>query len=290
MLRGHVDGLDACQIDGWVQDESRPEDPVSLLIIDNDALIGRVLANRYRADLQQSGIGNGRHAFKFDFVQGLSPSERHEIQLRSETDGAEMPGSPFILEPARTFDADVERTMSHTLAQCGLYEDIPRKVEFLANELDHLIQQLADRDSSRAARARYSHLLERWRRRPEGDSAAGESAPTPILRALVIDIRIPKTDRDAGSNAVLSHMRSLQRLGYEVTFVPSMDFKPSDADQSKLETLGIACCCAPFYGSVEEVLRRQAGGFDVVYIHRVANAAKYGELVRQYCPRARYIF
>ena len=293
MLRGNVDVLNARHIDGWVQDESRPEHPVSLLIIDNDALIGRVLANRYRADLQEAGIGSGRHAFELDFAQGLSPFERHKILLRSETDGAEMPGSPFVLEPARTFDADVEHMLSRTLAQCGLDEDIPRKIEFLAGELNRLVQQLADRDSSRAERARYAHMLQRWRRRlPEEGviAAAGESAPTPILRALVIDDRLPKADRDAGSNALLSHMRSLQRLGYEVTFVPSIDFEPSETDRSALDTLGIACCCAPLYGSIEEILRRQSGEFDVVYIHRVANAAKYGELVRQYCPRARYLF
>jgi glycosyltransferase involved in cell wall biosynthesis len=204
-----------------------------------------------------------------------------------------VPGSPVILEPSRTFDANLEQMLSRTLAQCGLYEDIPRKIEFLTRELDHLVQQVADRESSRAERARYSHLLQRWRRQLSKDGvvpAAGESAPSSILRALVIDNGVPKANRDAGSNAVLSHMRSLQRLGYEVTFIPSIDFEPSEADRSALDTLGIRFCCAPLYGSVEEVLRRQAGEFDVAYLHRVATAAKYAELVRQYCPRARYLF
>src|SRR5262245_25424762 len=120
--------------------------------------------------------------------------------------------------------------------------------------------------------------------------AADERAPAPTLRAFVIDDRIPETDRDAGSNALLSHMLSLQRLGFEVTFIPSIDLEPSATVRNTLDTFGIACCYAPWYGSVEEVLRRQAGEFDVVYLHRVANAAKYGELVRQYCPRARYLF
>src|SRR6202140_5841487 len=47
---------------------------------------------------------------------------------------------------------------------------------------------------------------------------------------------------------------------------------------------------APVYGSVEEVLRRQAGEFDLVYLHRVSNASKYGELVASYFPKARRIY
>ncbi len=52
----------------------------------------------------------------------------------------------------------------------------------------------------------------------------------------------------------------------------------------------MTCARAPYYGSIEEVLRRQAGEFDLVYLHRVANAAKYGELIRQHNPKARQIF
>ena len=106
-----------------------------------------------------------------------------------------------------------------------------------------------------------------------------------MLRALVIDDRLPKADRDAGSNAILSHILSLQRLGYQVTIAPAIDFSPSAADQAAIEALGVKCCCSPYYGSVEEILRRQAHEFDLVYLHRVSNASKYGELVTSYFPK-----
>jgi hypothetical protein len=38
-------------------------------------------------------------------------------------------------------------------------------------------------------------------------------------RALVIDDRMPDAARDAGSNAILGHMRALIALGYQVEFV-----------------------------------------------------------------------
>ena len=53
-----------------------------------------------------------------------------------------------------------------------------------------------------------------------------------------------------------------------------------------LETAGIACCCRPLYGSVEEVLQREAAGFQLVYIHRATNVP----LVRHYQPKAYVIY
>ena len=291
-LRGNIDRLDIHGIEGWTQDERNPDNAVSLIVIDNEALVGRVLANRYRADLVEGGIGNGRHAFAFEFPLGLSPFERHVIELHNEADGAAMPGSPLILEPAKRFDADIETMISRALRHCGSEEDVPRKIAFLAAETDRLMQQLADGDSNRRQRAHHRRNLKRWARRLEegaADPVVGE-APASGKRALVIDDRLPRLDRDAGSNAIMSHARSLQRLGYEVTFVPSAEFAVSESDRNSLDATGIACCGGPLYGSVEEVLRRQAGEFDVVYLHRIGNAAKYGELVREHFPRARRIF
>jgi glycosyltransferase involved in cell wall biosynthesis len=52
----------------------------------------------------------------------------------------------------------------------------------------------------------------------------------------------------------------------------------------------VTLCGAPYYASVEEVLRRQAHGFDVVYLHRASIAGRYLNLVRQYQPRARLLY
>ena len=43
--------------------------------------------------------------------------------------------------------------------------------------------------------------------------------PKKLRRALVIDDRMPDAARDAGSNAILGHMRALIALGYQVEFV-----------------------------------------------------------------------
>ena len=292
LLTGSIDVCNSLKISGWVRDNLQPDAAVSLLITRNDELVGRLLANVYRDDLKKAGIGDGRFAFEFNFPQPLAPIETHVIRVMREADGVEIPGSPVTLSVSQSFDAEVEKSLARALDQCGTAEDIPTKIEFLVNQIDRLLQQRADAESTRVDRERYRHLLQRWKSQPSRaeTGTAADVLPGSVLRALVIDDRLPKSDRDAGSTAILSHIRSLQRLGYRVTFVPAIDFSPGAADRAAIEAIGVSCCCAPYYGTVEEVLKRQAGEFDLVYLHRVSNASKYGELVLSHFPRARRIY
>ena len=57
MTRAFVDLVDRHQVAGWAPDDSQPDAPLRLLILDNDVLVARVLANRHRADLEAAGIG-----------------------------------------------------------------------------------------------------------------------------------------------------------------------------------------------------------------------------------------
>ncbi len=101
---------------------------------------------------------------------------------------------------------------------------------------------------------------------------------------------IPLAGRDAGSNAVLSHMRALRSLGYTVSLVAAGELAPARSAVAALEADQIACCTAPLYASVEDVLRRQAGCFDVVYLHRAAIATRYLGLARAHQPGARVLY
>jgi glycosyltransferase involved in cell wall biosynthesis len=295
MLKGNLDLVNLRQAAGWAQDDAQPDVPVSLLVIDNDKLLGRILANRYRADLENAGIGSGRHGFEFQFPNSLTPFEKHAVKVCRETDGAELPQSPIVIEPSQVFDQAAQEALSDIIRRAGSDADTALKIDFLAGELDRLLQQFADLDSKRFERSAYRQLLQRWRRSPReteiaAPSGAAAEPPRAILRALVIDDRIPQADRDAGSLAILSHMQSLQRFGYDIVFAPATEFAATEEDCTALSALGMTCARAPYYGSIEEVLRRQAGEFDVVYLHRVANAAKYGELARTHNPKARRIY
>ena len=68
-VRGYVDRITTQCVAGWAQNLDHPEVPVCLDIYAGGQLIGQVLANCYREDLVQTGIGSGRHSFAFTLPQ-----------------------------------------------------------------------------------------------------------------------------------------------------------------------------------------------------------------------------
>ena len=85
-LRGYVDRIGPDAIEGWVQNVEHPEAPVCLDIYVGDRMIGQTLANRYREDLEQAGLGSGRHSFEFTPPAGLRFTP-DEIEVRRSLDG-----------------------------------------------------------------------------------------------------------------------------------------------------------------------------------------------------------
>ena len=84
-LRGYVDRIRASSIAGWAQSNDAPEAPVCLDIFIHGKLIGRVLANAYRKDLERAGLGSGRHAFTFTPPGGLDLTPE-AVEVRRSAD------------------------------------------------------------------------------------------------------------------------------------------------------------------------------------------------------------
>jgi ELWxxDGT repeat protein len=86
-LRGYVDEASARCISGWAQTIEHPEARVCVDIYARGRLIGRTLANAYREDLEQAGLGSGCHSFAFALSSGdvFAPSE---IEVRRSADQA----------------------------------------------------------------------------------------------------------------------------------------------------------------------------------------------------------
>ena len=261
-LRGHVDWLTRQQMIGWAQDTAAPDTNVSLVVSVDGRVVGRCLADRLRDDLVREGIGHGRYGFDFAFPDGILPAlARCTVAVRREGDGTVLPGSPRALDPITAFDEDLQGRLARALAEAVDEAEADRRLAFLLDQAQRLRRGRAERHGALA-------------------SSQGRA------RALVIDTVMPAADRDAGSNAILSHMRSLQRLGYAVTFVPT----DLIGDATTLKAEGITACLHPWYASVEEVLRRNAGAFALVYLHRVDTAGRYTQLVRDTQRGARLVY
>jgi hypothetical protein len=286
-LRGNLEDVDRVRIHGWAQDSSAPERRVGILVKLNDRVIGRVLANRYRGDLATAGIGDGRHAFELTIPNGLSALQAWRIEVQREADGAELPGSPLTLPAANGFDAAIEQNFAGILAAAAAGADEDRALSFLTQQTDQLLARRARRHGGQAEREAHHLFRRRWG--PQAQNAV-ESFTAPHLRALIVDSSAPDATRDAGSVAILSHARALRALGYAVSFVAADDMHNGASLARVAEEEGITPCTAPHYASVEDVLSRQAGTFDLVYLHRAATAELYLPLVRRYCPKARIVY
>ena len=289
-LRGCLDQVDRQSIAGWAQDAADPERRVGLVLTLNGEIIGRLLANQYRADLETLGLGSGRHAFWIRIPATLSATKPHLIGVLREVDGAPLPGSPVLLDTLGDIDPNLERGLARAVGHVIDEGGENRLLELLARQTDVLLQRRADRETLGIAGQALSQFRQRWGERLSTIDGTEMRPPAPPKRVLVIDDRVADPTRDAGSVAALSHMQALAGLGYEVSLAPAAEMEGHAAGYARMEGLGFRVWRAPFYSSIEELLRRQHAGFEIVYLHRMSNASRYLALVRHYMPKARVIY
>ena len=134
-LRGSLDTASRHRLTGWACDGT---EPVWLDVLVDDLPVARLVANRYRTDLDQAGIGRGRAGFDVTFPGGLSPLGRHIITVRRARDGAELPGSPIVIAPADSFDADLRHAVIGAVAAIRTREESAGIRAFLQDQIEHL--------------------------------------------------------------------------------------------------------------------------------------------------------
>ena len=86
-LRGFIDEISAEGfIRGWAQDEAAPEVPVVLTALTGGRFVTSVIANAYRPDLRQAGVGSGCHGFTLQ----LPECSGGEVEIIRAADGAAL--------------------------------------------------------------------------------------------------------------------------------------------------------------------------------------------------------
>lgn len=95
-LLGSVDTVTAAGMSGWADDGSGH--PVALELTIDGIIRPPVLSDQPRDDLAAAGIGDGRRGFTLKLEPPLQPRHRHLLRIRRALDGAELPGSPILLD------------------------------------------------------------------------------------------------------------------------------------------------------------------------------------------------
>ena len=107
---------------------------------------------------------------------------------------------------------------------------------------------------------------------------------------LIIDSVTPMPDHDSGSMDMYNLIVILKNFGYRVHFVPHSNFANFGRYTKKLQSMGVECIYAPFYYSVEELLKERGDVFDAVILTRMNVAASSIGDVERYTPSAARIY
>lgn len=274
-VTGFLESADRQTITGWAYTQLTPNTPVLLDILNRGAVIARVLANGPRPDVKRAGFGHGRCGFSLTLPAPLPAFQRHEISVRPAGTQTALPGSPIVMDP-------------------GFLHDLV-KVGTLRHMVEAAVKSLADAQDISALEADLEFSANLVRSiRPGKPAPSAARAPKPTRRSvLIIDETWPTPTRDAGSNAIISHIETLQSLGYQIAFCaaagpPETPMQAAGLLHLKQQNID---CHGQDGTAPEATIKRLAGaGLDLVYLHRLAIAVSYAGLVKQHAPNARIIY
>lgn len=118
-FEGYVDVVNDREIAGWIWDDARPDEALTLEILAGDRVLATIVADMFREDLRAHRKGNGRHAFHHRFPEAAG-----------STLSARIPGKRWRLQPTQVatgqpppLEHDRRRRFLHTL-EFG-YPDVP---------------------------------------------------------------------------------------------------------------------------------------------------------------------
>ncbi len=162
-IRGRIDAIDGGMIFGWAYDEAHPEDRLEVRIQHGGQEIGRVTADRPRADLKRLGIGQGAYAFACALPDGLAVdiSGLTAIAVSTRSGGESVLDRPLRLDIADDALAGQLRRIADLLETSLMRQDEIRGLQ-----------------QSMVGALRTIHATQRQRDQPQGDNERDETAET----------------------------------------------------------------------------------------------------------------
>lgn len=115
---GNLDLAEYPEIRGWAWNENEPDKVLSVDIFINGQKVDKVLADEFRTDLENAGIGNGMKAFRVMLRSSLDPSREHFVSAKIANTDTELGGSPRTLNFATAiapFRSTIERRQGSPL-------------------------------------------------------------------------------------------------------------------------------------------------------------------------------
>ncbi|MCO5091281.1 hypothetical protein [Bosea sp. (in: a-proteobacteria)] len=174
-LNGRIDALDGNRLHGWIWDETRPDQAVTVKLSCDGKVVAETRADQSRIDLRRNGIGDGKHAFSLELdaalvaargrlsVVGISPETGAELELRLPA-ADELAAEAAIAVPLARFFDKVEVLIA-----------LNRRGQLAQKELNEKLDRIA-------ARLEENHAL------AEATKAEAESQSEVMRRIAELDV------------------------------------------------------------------------------------------------------
>ena len=138
-------------------------------------------------------------------------------------------------------------------------------------------------------------LYERWKNllaanEPQGGDVDRAKDRGCRYRVLVLDVRTPTPDKDAGSITVFNLLLLLRQMGFQVTFIPTGNLMYRKGYTEDLGRAGVEVLYAPYTISVRQHLKRSGKHYDLAFLFRPQVAQQYLKTVRRLCPQAKVLY
>jgi len=128
-----IDAVTSTLISGWAKSKSNDKKRLNIEFRNDDKVLASGLADTYREDLINAGIGDGQYGFKLDF--NLTQFESEQVAAELFIDGVPIGGDAFIF----TVDlSDIEKAKFNT----QFSEQFAAFEKMTAEELNRINEQI----------------------------------------------------------------------------------------------------------------------------------------------------
>lgn len=96
-VRGNLEPVRDGIVTGWVWDPAQPAMRLTVQLLIDGSVCCEIVANRFRPDLKQAGIGDGGHGFMARIPADLADGTDRQVEARVAGLDQSLPGSPRAL-------------------------------------------------------------------------------------------------------------------------------------------------------------------------------------------------
>lgn len=82
---------------GWAWDSAKPNEALEVIVYVDGTLVDRVQADKFRQDLQERRMGDGRHGFRWEIPHWVQDGNPHTIEVQVADTGRILRGTPAVI-------------------------------------------------------------------------------------------------------------------------------------------------------------------------------------------------